>query len=148
MTARQLRVLRIFVMVLLALLFVQYDLGILVNIANPPSLPAFPFTDGNAFNAALQAAGGPAVVHATLGFFIWVLALVVLVLSLRTRARSVQLFGVLTFAAVTVAGVGGTMFVASGFNNDDASRAMAGTFILSYSFAFLELYFLRGAPAS
>ena len=145
MSTRPHKVLRIFVMVLLALLFVQYDLGILVNIANPPSLPAFAFTDNNAFNAALQAAGGVAVAHGALGFLNWLVALVVLVMSLRTRARSVQVFGVLAFLAVTAAGIGGTLFVASGFNNDDASKAMAGTFILAYSFAFLELYFLKAA---
>lgn len=148
MSASQLKRLRVLVMILLALLFVQYAFGLEVSFANPPSLPAFSLSDGNAFNAALNAVGTIAQVHAILGFFVWLVALLNLVLSLRAPIRSVPLFGTLTFVGITLAGVGGTLFVASGFNNDGASRAMAGLFLLSYTFAFLQLYFLRGSPAS
>ncbi len=148
MSTNQARVLRIYVMILLALLFVQYEFGMAVNISNPPSLPSFSIGDGNAFNAALNAAGGLAQPHAILGFLIWLIAVVNLVLSLRTRVRGVQVFGLLTFLGITVAGIGGTLFVSSGFNNDTASHAMAANFIFSYSFAFLELYFLKGNAGS
>lgn len=144
MSAKALKTLRISVMVLLALLFVQYEFGMAVNIANPPPLAAFSISDNNAFNSALNTAGGLAQPHAVLGFLVWLVSLVILVLSLRTGIRSVQVFAALTLLTITAAGVGGTLFVASGFTSDQASAAMAGTFILAYSFAFLELYFLKG----
>ncbi len=143
MSGNQHKVLRIAVMLLLALLFVQYEFGMAVNIANPPSVAAFNVADGNAFNAALNAAGGLAQPHAILGFLVWLVSLVNFVLSLRSRVRGVQVFGSLTFLGITLAGIGGTTFVSSGFANDTASQGMAAAFIFSYSFAFLELYFLR-----
>lgn len=133
------------VIVLLPLLFVQYLLGMLVNFANPPSLPAFSLSDSSAFNAALGTVGLLAQTHAVLGFLIWLVGLVNLVLSLRSGVRRVQVFGFLAFLSLTLAGLGGTFFVASGFNNDDYSSMMAGNFLFSYSFLFLELYFLKGS---
>ncbi len=148
MSVNQLRVLRIFIVVLLALLFVQYDFGMLVNLSNPPSLAAFRVGDSNAFNAALNAAGGLARPHAILGFLIWITALVNAVLALRTRVRAAQALGLLAFLAVTLAGIGGALFISSGFYNDNASKVMAGNFIFSYSFIFLELFFLKGPQGS
>jgi glucan phosphoethanolaminetransferase (alkaline phosphatase superfamily) len=146
MSAKQLRVLRISVVVLLVLLFFQYESGMAVNIANPPSLPAFSFSDNNAFNTALNTAGGLAQPHAILGFLLWLLSVVNLVLSLRTGIRSIQILGSLILLSITFAGIGGSIFVQSGFANDQASHAMAANFIFSYTFAFLELYFLKGDP--
>ncbi len=148
MSTNQHKMLRILVMVLLAVLFVQYEFGMWVNLANPPSLPAFSLLDNNAMSAALSSAGLAAQIHAILGFAIWLFTVAVCVLSLRSGLRSVQIFGSLLLLSMTLAGVGGTLFVASGFNNDVASQAMAANFILSYSFAFLEFYFLKGNPAS
>ena len=146
MSAKQIKRLRILVMIVLGLLIVQYEFGIAFNISNPPSLPAFSFSDGNAFNQALNRVGFVAQAHSIVGFLIWLVVLVNLVLSLRSKMRSVQIFGSLLFLSITVAGVAGSIFVASGFNDDHASHAMASNFILSYTFAFLELYFLKGDP--
>jgi hypothetical protein len=146
MSANRLRALRISVVVLLVLLLVQYEFGMAVNIANPPSLPAFSFSDNTAFNTALNTAGGLAQPHAILGALVWLFSLVNLVLSLRTGIRSVKIMGSLILLSITVAGAGGSIFVQSGFTNDQASHAMATTFILAYTFAFLELYFLKGDP--
>ncbi len=148
MSANQLKVVRTFDMVLLAMLVVQYLFGMSVNISNPPSLPAFRVVDSGALTAALKAAGGVAPEHAVLGFCIWVIALVNVVLSLRTGIRRVQVLGCLAFLAVTLAGIGGTVFITSGFNNDTGTKVMAGNFLFSYSFAFSELYFLKGAAGS
>ncbi len=139
----KLRRLRVLVVVLLALLFVQYEFGMAVNLSNPPSLAAMSVSDGNAVNAALQAAGGLAQPHAILGFVICLVALVNLVLAFRSGARRVQVFGALSFLAVSLAGYGGSAFVLSGFNNDSASHTMATNFLLAFTFAFLELYYLK-----
>ncbi len=144
MSASRLKVVRISALVLLALLLIQFEFGMAVNISNPPSLSAFNISNNDAFNAALKAAGGLAEAHAILGFMIWLIALANSVLCLRTGIRSAQVFGILTLLGVTLAGIGGAMFVSSGFNNDSASHSMATNFVLSYSFAFLEFYALKG----
>ncbi len=143
MSANQLQVSRIFVILLLVLLAFQYEFGMAVNISNPPSLPAFSLSDGDAMNAALNAAGGLALAHAILGFLIWLIALGNLALSRRSGLRRVQVFAALTLLCVSLAGISGTLFVASGFNNDGYSHGMATNFILAYSFVFLDLYFLK-----
>ncbi len=148
MSANQLKVVRISDMVLLALLVVQYFFGMLVNFSDPPSLAAFRVGDSNALIIALRAAGGLAPEHAVLGLVIWVIALVNLVLCLRTGIRSVQVLGCLAFLAVSLAGIGGTLFITSGFNNATGTKMMAGNFLFSYTFAFSEQYFLKGATGS
>lgn len=148
MPANSLKVLRISVVVLLVLLFFQYEFGIAINIANPSPQPAFSFSDNSAFNTALNTAGGLAQPHAILGFLVWLFSLVNLVLSLRSGIRSIQIFGSLILLSITIAGAGGSFFVQSGFTNDQASHTMAASFILAYSFTFLELYFLKGDPGS
>src|SRR5258708_22320068 len=107
MSAKQLKRLRTFVIVVLVLLVVQYEFGMAVNISNPPSLPAFSMLDGNAFNQALSSAGFVAEAHSIVGFLIWLLALAVLVMALRSGIRSVQIFGTLILLTVTVAGISG-----------------------------------------
>ncbi len=129
-------------MVLLAFLVVQYELGMAVNIANPPHLAPFGLSFGQ-FNTALMTAGLPAELHAIWGSLLGILAIVNLVLALRSGVRSVQVFGGLTFLTVLVAGILGQMFVQSGFQNDGYSHGMATNFILSFIFCFLELYFLK-----
>lgn len=131
-------------MIFLVVLAVQYEFGMAVNISNPPSLPAFSLSDNNAFNHALGTVGFLAQAHSILGFLMGLWALVILIMSLRSGMRSVQIFGSLLFLSITVAGVAGSIFVASGFNDSNASHAMATNFILSYTFAFLVLYFLKG----
>ncbi len=148
MSAKPLKGVRISNMVLLALLVVQYFFGMLVNFSDPPSLAAFRVIDSSALTAALKAAGGLAPEHAVLGFVIWVVALLNVVLSLRTGVRRVQVFGCLALLAVTLAGIGGTLFITSGFNNATGTKVMAGNFLFSYSFAFFELYSLKGAAVS
>ncbi len=140
--SKRFRSLRIWVIVLLAVLAVQYELGMAVNIANPPHLAPIGLSFGQ-FNSALMQAGLPAELHAGWGSLLGLIAIVNLVLALRTGMRSVQVFGTLTFLAVLVAGILGQLFVQSGFQNDGYSHGMATFFILSVIFCFRELYFLK-----
>jgi len=140
-------VLRITVITMLALLGLQYEFGMAVAIANPPSLPPIGFSLAGASNA-LQQAGVVAVIHASLGSGLVIFSLINLVLSLRSGLRSVQVFGSLAFLTVLLAALTGLLFTLSGFQNDGDTHGMATNFLLSFTFYFLELYFLKPVPAS
>ena len=149
MPTKRLRVLRILVMVLLFLIAVQFELGMAVNIANPPTISPIGFTLNGVTQGvgdALNTAGGAAPFHAGLGSLLVFFSVVTLVLSLRSGLRSVQIFGSLAFVATCLAATTGVLFVMSGFKNDGFSHGMATNFLLSYTFYFLTLYFLKPAP--
>jgi len=146
MSTKRFRGLRLLVMIILALLVVQYEFDMAVNISDPPHLTPFSFSDMVKFNDALNQVGVPAQVHAGLGTLLVIIALVNLVLALRSKVRSVQIVGSLAFITVLLAAFLGEAFVTSGFQNDGYSHGMASNFILSFIFYFLELYFLKPAP--
>ena len=139
------RVLRIMVIVLLALLGLQYEFGMAVNIANPPSLAPIGFSL-NALSGALQQAGVVAVIHVSLGSGLVIFSVINLIFCLRSGLRSVRVFGSLAFLATWLAAITGLLFTLSGFQNDGDSHGMATNFLLSFTFYFLELYFLKPAP--
>ncbi len=139
------RGLRVLVMVILVLLIVQFEFGMAVTIANPPELSPFSFSIVK-ISDALNQAGVAALLHASLGTLLAVFSVLSLVLSLRSRVRSVQIIGSLAFLATVLAASLGLAFTLSGFQNDNYSHGMATNFILSYTFYFLELYFLKPAP--
>ena len=139
------RGLRVLVMVILVLLIVQFEFGMAVTIANPPELSPFSFSIVK-ISDALNQAGVAALLHASLGTLLAVFSMLSLILSLRSRVRSVQIIGSLAFLATVLAASMGLAFTLSGFQNDNYSHGMATNFILSYTFCFLELYFLKPAP--
>jgi heme A synthase len=136
---------RILVMIILALLLFQYEFGMAANLNGPPKLAPFGFSSAK-FAEALNQAGLVEMIHADLGTLLPVLSLVGLILSLRSRVRSVQVVGTLAFLAVLLAAISGILFVMSGYQDDHFSHGMATNFILSVVFYFLELYFLKPAP--
>ncbi len=135
---------RVMVIIILVLLAFQFELGMAVNIANPPSIPPFSFSL-NEFSDALHQAGVTAVIHASLGVWLVIFSVISLVFSLRSEVRSVQVFGILACLAAFLAATNGVLFTLSGFQNDGYSHGMATNFLLSFSFNFLELYFLKPA---
>jgi hypothetical protein len=74
-----------------------------------------------------------------------VLSLVALIMALGTKIGKVQVFGVLSFLGMAMAATNGLLFTLSGFSEDGFSEGMASTFILTFVFYFLELYFLKPA---
>ena len=126
------------VIILLALLGLQYEFGMAVNIANPPNLAP---TSLNGVNNALNQVGVEAVIHASLGTGL----VISLIFSLRSGLRSLQVFGSLAFLTTLLAALTGLLFTMSGFQNDGDSHGMATNFLLSFTFYFLELYFLKPA---
>ncbi|HLO17124.1 MAG TPA: hypothetical protein VK206_19980 [Anaerolineales bacterium] len=143
MQSNQFKSLRVMVVITLALLTIQYELGMKVNFSpNLPELAPFGFSLAK-ISDALHLAGSVALTHAILGSLLTLMSIVTAILSMRSRIRSVQIFGFLGFLAITLAATGGVLFTLSGFQNDDYSLAMASNFILGFIFYFLELYFLK-----
>jgi hypothetical protein len=130
------------VIVILALLGLQYEFGMAVNIANPPSLPPVGFSPLDISNALFKV-GAVAVIHASLGSALVIIALINLILSLRSGLRSVQVFGSLAFISILLAALTGYLYTLSGFQNNGDTHGMATNFLLSFTFYFLELYFLK-----
>ena len=142
MPSSPLKHLRVITLVMIVSLFLQYELGIATIIANPASIPPFGFSIIS-FRNALEQVGGVALLHAGFGGWLGIVSVVNLVLALRTKIRKVQIFGILSFLSIVIAAGGGLFFVLSGFQNDNASHAMATNFILSFTFSFIELYYTR-----
>ena len=147
MAAKPLKALRIFVIVILVLMALQYEFGMAVNIANPPSISPFSFSIPQ-ISDALHQAGDVALIHAILGAWLVILSIPSLILSLRSGLRSAQVLGVLSFLTVVFAAGGGLFFVLSGFQDDHASHTMATNFLLSFAFFFLELYAIKPAKVN
>ncbi len=136
---------RIIVMVILTLLAFQFELGMAVNVAKQPKLPPFGFSLGGVSDA-LNQIGAVAMIHASMGTLLVIISVVSIIFALRSGVRSVQVFGSLAFVAICLATTTGLLYTLSGFQNDGLSEGMATNFLLSFTFNFLELYFLKPAP--
>ena len=143
MKSNQFRPLRAMVVITLILLTIQYELGMDINLSpNLPELPPFGFSLMK-ISDVLHLAGPVALAHAVVGSFLTFMSILNLILSLRSKIRSVQIFGSLGFLTMLVAITGGILFTLSGFQEDHYSLAMASNFILTFIFYFLELYLLK-----
>ena len=143
MKSKQFKSLQIMVIITLILLTIQYELGMYINLSpNLPELAPFGFSLMKILDV-LHLAGPAALAHAVLGSLLTLMSILTLILSLRSKIRSVQIFGSLGFLTMLVAMIGGILFTLSGFQEDHYSLAMASNFILTFIFYFLELYFLK-----
>jgi hypothetical protein len=136
---------RVIVMIILALLVLQYELGMNVNLSDPKAIPPFSLSL-NGVSHALNQVGGVAVIHAALGVCLVFFSIISLIFALRSGIRSVQIFGSLAFLTMFLAATTGLLFTLSGFQMDGYTEGMATNFLLSFIFNFMELYFLK--PAS
>jgi len=87
------------------------------------------------------------LIHAIVGAWLVILAAINLLLSLRSKVRSAQVYGILSFLSMLFAAGGGLFFVLSGFQSDNASHTMATNFLLSFVLLFLELYSIKPEKA-
>ncbi len=81
--------------------------------------------------------------HTFEGIAIFALSLAVLAFSIKAKPKSVRICAILGLVYVIVAGVGGLLFVLSGFTNNGNSAHLGGGFIGAYAFYFMELYFAK-----
>lgn len=90
----------------------------------------------------LESQGGFLVWHGIGGVVIVALGVTILTMSFKCR-RSVALSALIALLSSVSAGIGGVMFVASGFSAGGASMQMGGSFIAAYAFYFITLYYTK-----
>ncbi len=142
MSERPVRILRGASIGMLILLGVQFELGITVNLSNPPELAPFAFSFPSVSDA-LHLAGTVALIHAILGTWLGVFSLITFILALRIRDTAARIAGALAFLTGGSAASTGYLFTLSGFQNDGFSHGMATNFLLMFSCFFLTLYLLK-----
>jgi hypothetical protein len=87
---------------------------------------------------------GPFLIwHALEGILVFLSAVGVLVVSFRYSKRSVRLASLFGLLFVFSAGLGGFLFVLSGFSSGGSSMQMGGSFIAAYAFYFIALYYTK-----
>lgn len=139
------RKLRILIVVNLVILTVQGWFGDTVNIFFAPSSgqAAFPFSFGG-FIQGVSSLGFPLEYHAFEGILLMALSIAILAISFKwSKARSVRICAILGLFFVFSAALGGFLFVVSGFSNGGNSAQMGGSFIGSYAFYFIALYYAK-----
>jgi hypothetical protein len=67
----------------------------------------------------------------------------VFVVSLRYHRRSVKIAALLGLFSVAVAGLGGYLFVLSGFTDGGNTMQMGGGFLGAYAFYFITLWYTK-----
>jgi len=135
------RPLRLSIVATLLLLTFQSWLGDFVNVfVTTSSTSAVSFSD---FTQALVNQGPALVVHALVGFLVFLSGVGVLVVSLRRGDRRVKITAALALLAVVSAGVGGILFVLSGFSAGGSSMQMGGSFVAAYALYFIALYYTK-----
>jgi hypothetical protein len=129
--------LRVIVIIILALLALQFELGVAVNLS--PNLQDVPPLAGSvaAIWSALAKVGGEALTHAVLGSLLVLGSLAVLVRSAMSGVRSVAVIGILAFAGTALAALNGYLFTLSGFKNDGYSHGMATAFLVAFTMYFV-----------
>lgn len=138
------RSLRIAIIVMLVLLTAQGWTGDFANL-----FATFPTSATTASMSgilqAVQNAGVTVLYHALEGGLLLVISVVIMILSFRSSSLTwVRVFAILGLGATISAGVGGVLFVLSGFQNNPSSAQMGGSFIGAYASYFLALYSAKG----
>jgi len=137
------RPLRLSIVATLILLGIQGWTGDFVNVF----VTTAPATNVNqsvgGFFQAIVNQGPFLLWHGMEGFLILLSAVGVLVVSLRYKRRSVKIGAALGLITVLVAGLGGYLFVLSGFSNGGSSMQMGGTFEAAFAFYFITLYYTK-----
>lgn len=138
--------LRGIVIAFLTIMFIEFDTGMTVNLS-PKLLPTPPvsFSFGSFFNA-LKIVGAIGPLHAAIGTLLVALAMVNGILALTSKVRQVQVFGALAFLFTAVSLANGVLFTTSGFQTSNFSDGMADSFLIAFTFAFIELYYLKPGP--
>ena len=90
-----------------------------------------------------------AIYHKLMGFVIGGISILVLIFAfIRRSSIYVRVFAVLGFIITVSAGIGGFLFVKSGFQDRWALGQMADSFVGEYAAYFLQLFFMNKTPNS
>ena len=140
---RNWRPLRLSAVATLILMSIQAWTGDFVNVF---LTSAFGTSINGSMGALFQAILGNGLFllwHGMEGFLVLLAAIGVLVVSFRYHRRSVKIAAVLGLVFTVIAGLGGLLFVISGFAAGGFSMQMGGAFLGAYAMYFLVLYYSK-----
>jgi hypothetical protein len=135
------RPLRLSIVATLLLLTLQGWFGDFVNVfvtTTPTASVSYADITTAIFN---QGAG--LILHALIGFLIFFAGIGALVVAHRHKIRNVTIATALGLLAVLSAGIGGILFVTSGFSAGGSSMQMGGSYIAAYALYFIALYYTK-----
>ncbi|MHB8568238.1 MAG: hypothetical protein ACYC7D_07340 [Nitrososphaerales archaeon] len=137
--------LRLLLVLILVVLTIQAWFGDTVNIFVIPAngIGSADYSLSAFFPTILS--HGPLLLwHAFEGVILFLLSFVILAFSfIWSKKKSVRICAILATFFVISAALGGLLFVFSGFQSGPNSAQMGGSFIGSYAFYFMELYFTK-----
>ena len=88
-----------------------------------------------------------AIYHKITGFVIGGISILILIFAfIRRSSIYVRIFAVLGFIITVSAGIGGFLFVKSGFQDRWALGQMTDSFVGAYAAYFLQLFFMNKTP--
>jgi hypothetical protein len=137
---------RVLLVVMLVILSAQSWFGDFVNVFVAPAsgVTPPPFSMAGFFQGVYNLNNFFLDWHTFEGITIFLLSIVVLALSfVWSKAISVRICSILGFAAILGAGLGGYLFVLSGFSNGGNSMQMGGSFLASYALYFIALFYAK-----
>lgn len=138
----RLKVLRVFTIAVLALIALQFELGMNVNMSpNLHEVTPLAFSVA-AILAALHSISAIATTHAIVGTFLVLATLITLLISVASRQRSIIVIGILCFITTATAAYTGVLFTLSGFRNDGFSYGMSTNFLLTFALHFVQVCIL------
>lgn len=140
---RSWRPLRLSIVATLILLTLQGWTGDFVNVFVTTSQAATPSQSVGGFFSTMMNGGLLLIWHGLEGFLILFSAIGVLVVSMRYHRRSVKIGAAIGLIAVIVAGLGGYLFVLSGFSAPGSTMQMGGAAIGAYALYFITLYYTK-----
>jgi hypothetical protein len=143
MEMRSWRPFRLTIVATLILLSLQAWTGDFVNVFVTTSTWSVPAQNIGGFFQAITSHTVFLLWHGMEGLLVLLSAIAVLVVSFRYRRRSVKICAVMGLIAVIIAGLGGYLFVLSGFSNGGNSMQMGGSFLGAYALYFIALYYTK-----
>jgi hypothetical protein len=88
-----------------------------------------------------------AIYHKVAGFVVGGISILVLIFAfIRRSSIYVRIFAVLGFIITLIAGIGGFLFVKSGFQDRWALGQMSDSFVGAYAAYFLQVFFMNKTP--
>lgn len=130
---------------MLIIISVQGWFGDFVNIFVAPStgITPPPFSISG-FLHTVQSYGFFLIYHTYEGILLVILGTITAVLAFKWSSKwSVRICAILGLGSLASAGVGGLLFILSGFSYGGYSSDMGGSFIGAYAFYFLTLYYAK-----
>lgn len=137
------RPLRLSAVATLILMSIQAWTGDFVNVFLTSTFGTSVAATSGGFFQAVLGNGLFLLWHGMEGFLVLISGIGVVAVAFRYHRRSVRIAAFLGLIFIIVAGLGGYLFVTSGFTAGGSSMQMAGAFLGAYAMYFLVLYYSK-----